>query len=371
MSRSSIVDFVDAGGNVILALAPGASDNVRSLAAECGVEVDAKGTVVFDHFSRHQPSGGDADATLVATSAWVDSDAILGAGARPGAPVLFRGVAQAVPSSAELVTVALSGEATAYSHDPKKAAADPPAMPVGGAAALVSLVQARNNARVMVAGSLDMFSDELFSTSVTVADTGKSYPKSGNEAFAVAAALWTFQQRGVLEASAPRHRKVGAGPAAAAEESPGLYRVNDDAEFEIDIFEVTGAAKEGGGERRPYAADDVQLSFTMLDPHVRQPLVPLGNGTFRLAFKVPDVYGVFKYTVDYARRGYSYVNLQKVVPVRPFQHDEYERFLPAAYPYYASALSTMAAFFALGWVYLYGAGGAWPSPAAAAGGGGK
>jgi oligosaccharyltransferase complex subunit beta len=37
--------------------------------------------------------------------------------------------------------VALSAEATAYSHDPKKAMPDPPTLPVGASAALVSLVQ--------------------------------------------------------------------------------------------------------------------------------------------------------------------------------------------------------------------------------------
>jgi oligosaccharyltransferase complex subunit beta len=37
--------------------------------------------------------------------------------------------------------VALSAEATAYSHDPKKAMHEPPSLPVGGTAALVSLVQ--------------------------------------------------------------------------------------------------------------------------------------------------------------------------------------------------------------------------------------
>lgn len=72
------------------------------------------------------------------------------------------------------MTVALSGEATAYSHDPKKAMADPPALPAGGAAALVSLVQARNNARVMVAGSLDMFSDEMFDAGVSLPDGRKT-----------------------------------------------------------------------------------------------------------------------------------------------------------------------------------------------------
>ncbi len=41
------------------------------------------------------------------------------------------------------------------------------------------------------------------------------------------------------------------------------------------------------------------------------------------------------------------------VPVRPFRHNEFERFLTAAYPYYAAAASTMAAFFALTLVFLH------------------
>ncbi|GBF95806.1 hypothetical protein Rsub_08242 [Raphidocelis subcapitata] len=340
ITKSEVLDFIDRGGNVLLALARGASDLMRDLAAEVGVEVDAKGTAVFDHFSR-QAAGGAEDATLVASAAWFDSDALFGGAARPEGPVLFRGVAQGVPAASELITVALSGEATAYSHDPKKAMAEPPALPVGGAAALVSLVQARNNARVAVAGSLDMFANEAFDAAVKLADGSKSFTKSGNRAFALAVALWTFQQRGVLEASAPRHRKVGG------EAEPALYRINDEVEFAIDIFEVNG------GERKPYGGDDVQVSFVMLDPYLRQPLVPAGNGTFSLRFTVPDVYGVFKYAVDYRHAGYSYIALQKVVPVRPFRHDEYERFLVAAYPYYASAASTMAAFFVLGWAYLY------------------
>lgn len=340
VSKNSIVEFVDSGRNLILALGAGASDTVRSLAAEVGVEVDAKGTEVYDHFS-HQAAGGADDATLVTTTAWVDSAAILGA-EKPGAPVLFRGVAQVVPFSSELVTVALSGEATAYSHDPKKAVAEPPLLPAGGSAALVSLVQARNNARVMVAGSLDMFGDELFNAAVELAETGESFPKSGNRAFCLSSALWALQQRGVLDVSAPRHRKVSTG-----EEGPELYRVEDEVEFEIDIFEVEG------GKRTPYKGDDVQVSFVMLDPYVRQPLAPGADGTFRLRFKVPDVYGVFKYAIDYRHTGYSYINLQQVVPVRPFRHDEYQRFLLAAYPYYSSAVSTMVAFFLIGWVYLY------------------
>ena len=100
-------------------------------------------------------------------------------------------------------------------------------------------------------------------------------------------------------------------------------------------------------------ADDLQISFVMLDPYIRQPMTHDGNGRFSLKFRVPDVYGVFKYVIDYKHLGYSYINLQQVVPVRPFKHDEYERFLLPAYPYYVSVLSTMVAFFMLGFVYLY------------------
>ena len=41
------------------------------------------------------------------------------------------------------------------------------------------------------------------------------------------------------------------------------------------------------------------------------------------------------------------------VSVRPYRHNEFERFLVAAYPYYMSVFSTMAAFFVFGIVFLY------------------
>lgn len=51
---------------------------------------------------------------------------------------------------------------------------------------------------------------------------------------------------------------------------------------------------------------------------------------------------------------WSHVSAVRVqVPVRPFKHNEYERFLLCAYPYYASAFSTMVAFFLMGFFYLY------------------
>lgn len=39
--------------------------------------------------------------------------------------------------------------------------------------------------------------------------------------------------------------------------------------------------------------------------------------------------------------------------MRPFRHNEFERFIDVAYPYYTSALSVFVAFFLFGLVFLY------------------
>jgi oligosaccharyltransferase complex subunit beta len=68
---------VDSGKNLLLAASSDASDAIRSLALECGVELDDKGTAVYDHFS-HQAAGGASDPTLIATAAVASSKAIFG-----------------------------------------------------------------------------------------------------------------------------------------------------------------------------------------------------------------------------------------------------------------------------------------------------
>ena len=91
----------------------------------------------------------------------------------------------------------------------------------------------------------------------------------------------------------------------------------------------------------------------MLDPHVRVFLRPDAAGRFSAAVRVPDVYGVFKWVLSYRRLGYSFLELAEVVPVRPYRHNEYERFIVQAYPYYASIATTMAGFFVLSFYFLY------------------
>jgi oligosaccharyltransferase complex subunit beta len=119
--------------------------------------------------------------------------------------------------------------------------------------------------------------------------------------------------------------------------------------FSIIVEEYSGAAAAWV----PFTAQDVQLEFTMLDPYIRLDLSTTGNGVYSAAFQVPDVYGVYKFVVEYRRAGYSNLDVASQVSVHPFKHDEFERFIGQAYPYYASAFTLMAAFFTFGIVFLY------------------
>jgi oligosaccharyltransferase complex subunit beta len=107
------------------------------------------------------------------------------------------------------------------------------------------------------------------------------------------------------------------------------------------------------GEWLPFQGKDVQLEFVRIDPFVRTGLTPDANGNFKVQFKIPDVYGVFQFKVDYDRVGYTHLYSATQVSVRPFRHTEYERFIPSAYPYYASAFSMMGGLFVFSLVFLY------------------
>lgn len=107
------------------------------------------------------------------------------------------------------------------------------------------------------------------------------------------------------------------------------------------------------------------------------------GGKYSVQFKLPDVYGVFQFKVDYNRLGYTHLysstqvstghslfsasmcptwasewpgpvtSVLLQVSVRPLQHTQYERFIPSAYPYYASAFSMMAGLFLFSVVFLH------------------
>ncbi|KAM0952014.1 putative dolichyl-diphosphooligosaccharide--protein glycotransferase [Dioscorea sansibarensis] len=339
VDMAAILDFVDAGHDLILAADSSASDLIRGIATECGVDFDEDPeAVIIDHTS-YAVSETEGDHTLIASNSFINSNVILG-DKKIEAPVLFQGIGHSLNPANSLVLKVLSASPSAYSANPKTKLSSPPSL-TGSAISLVSVVQARNNARILISGSLALFSNRFLRSGVLKVGNSVKYEKSGNEQFVNEISKWVFHERGHLKAVNVKHNKVGETS------EPAMYRINDDLEYSLEIYEWSGTSW------KPYVADDVQVQFYMMSPYVLKTLSNDQKGLYSTSFKVPDVYGVFQFKVEYQRLGYTSLSLAKQIPVRPFRHNEYERFIPAAYPYYGASFSTMAGFFIFTIVYLY------------------
>ncbi|KAK9840322.1 hypothetical protein WJX74_007586 [Apatococcus lobatus] len=333
----ALLEFVDSGRDLLLATDSSASDELRELTAGVGVDLEPQGRAVIDHFS-YALQSLTVDHTVVSGQAALAASAVLGGPIE--APVLFRGIGASVAPESELVLKVLTAGSTAISAVPGKPLTEAPTL-AGNETTLTAAIQTRNNARVTVCGSIDLFSNEFFRWSPVVVTPGQRVGQSGNRAFATQLAEWTLQDRGRLRVSKVRHVLAGTS------ETPQRYRIRDQVDFSVDIHEWRK------GSWQPFKADDVQLEFVMLHPYLRVNLAHNNKGTFSTRLSVPDVYGVFKFVLNYQRPGYSHLFVSEQAPVRPFKHDEYERFIPAAFPYYASTFSMMGGFFALTLLFLY------------------
>uniref|UniRef100_A0A0D6QZT8 Dolichyl-diphosphooligosaccharide--protein glycosyltransferase 48 kDa subunit n=1 Tax=Araucaria cunninghamii TaxID=56994 RepID=A0A0D6QZT8_ARACU len=335
----AVLDFVDSGHDLILAADTTTSDLIRDIAAECGVDFDEDPeALVIDHTS-YAISKTDTGHTLIVSDNVIDSKVILGE-KKLEAPVLFQGIAHSLNPANSLVLKVLSASPSAYSANPKAEISNPPAL-IGSSISLVSVVQGRNNARIVISGSLDLFSNKFMKSAVKTFGSSVEHGKSGNEQFVSELSKWVFHERGHLKAVNVQHHKIGETV------EPATYRITDYLEYSVEIFEWTGK------DWKPYVADDVQVQFYMMSPYVLKTLSHNNKGLYSTSFQVPDVYGVFQFKIEYRRLGYTSLSLSKQIPVRPFRHNEYERFIISAYPYYGGAFSMMAGFFIFGLVFLY------------------
>ena len=154
-------------------------------------------------------------------------------------------------------------------------------------------------------------------------------------------AQWVFKENGVIRVSSVNHHKIGESS------PPAAYTIMDDVVYTINVEKLSGP------KWIPYEANDLQLEFVRIDPFVRITMKPVGNGRYEARFKIPDVYGVYKFKVDYTRIGITHLDSTTQVSVRPLEHTQYERFIPSAFPYYVSAFSMMGGVFVFSLVFLH------------------
>lgn len=337
LTSEAVIEFIDDGGNVLMAGSSHSADVLKDIASECGFEADEEGTFVIDHLNFDSRDAGQHNLVVVNPSNLVKSENIVGPAS--GSSLLYRGVGLLTDSENPLVINILTGSSTSYSHNPEERVKEYPHA-TGRNTILIAGLQARNNARVVLSGSLEFFSDEFFSAQVEKVGSSVPPAQSGNSDLARALVDWTFHQAGVIRIESVGHKLVGD------KETPQFYTVNEECEFSVTMSEFVN------GEWVPFKGNDVQMEFVRIDPFVRQTMVN-NNGKFSAKFTVPDVYGVFKFVVNHDRLGLTRVQTSTQVSVVPLRHDQYERFIPAAYPYYASSFSMMAGVFIFGIVFLH------------------
>ncbi|KAK7590080.1 hypothetical protein V9T40_001693 [Parthenolecanium corni] len=341
LSKKMILDFIDEGGNLLIATGSKPGVLLRDIAVECGIEIDSPGTsfvgsFVIDHF--HYDTS-DASHSLISVDPENLIDAPVIVGSRKIAPLLYKGIGLLVNNSNPLVLKLLTAYSTSYSFDPFADIDKTPHL-IGRETTLLAAIQTRNNARAVFSGSLDFFSDAAFLSKISKIG-GKEYTKSSNEVVVNHLSRWLFKETGVIRVKSVSHHRLNEI------EAPMDYTITDMAVFAMELEHKVN------DEWKPFSARDLQLEFVRIDPFIRTNVPLVSEGKYKVVFTIPDVYGVFKFLVDYKRIGYTSVFSSTQVSVRPLKHTEYERFIQSAYPYYFSAFSMMIGVFAFSFVFLH------------------
>ena len=115
LNVEAMTEFIDNGGNVLIASNSNTGDVLREIASECGFEVDEEGTAVIDHHNFDAKDEGRHTLIAVKAANLIKSELMTGG---VTAPLLYRGAGLLADPENPLVLTILSGPSTAYSHNP-------------------------------------------------------------------------------------------------------------------------------------------------------------------------------------------------------------------------------------------------------------
>jgi len=313
LTVQSILDFIDSGHNLILA-GDSQAEAGRRIARECGFEFTEPGFSVRDNFQNFNSE----DVLSLSVANILQSPSIVGD--KPSKkPILFKGISLTIPSNDGLHFSILGGYDTTFSAQPGVPLKQEDLLSgVGKQTVLVAGLQARNNARVVVSGSLSFFSDQYFRSA------------SDNQYLAAQLSRWAFKEAGIVRVSNISHHLTKGA-------EPKMYTIKDSITY-------TATLEEWQGEKwAPFKNQNVQLEVSMLDPYIRTSLAHDGHGHFSATFTAPDVYGIYSFKLRFRELGYTSLDTKTVKSIRPYRHDQYPRFLTTAYPYYAGCISVVVA----------------------------
>lgn len=302
------------------------NEPIRFTLEELGIVVDEEKSIVQDEQNK------SADGTLITIPSTYTHKYIRGL----SKPIAYSGVAHTTLPSTRIFHTMLTGTSTSssISTSSKKI------LNKDNLVSLCTYTQTQNNARVSFCGSIELIHDRVMYDEQTYSNTQ----------FIESLSLLTFKSKGILSISDIQHT-LASVPSSTyiLDDRKNVYRVGDQINITFSMYEYVGYEQK----QQPYIADDVQLEVIMLDPHIRTTVPHIGNGKYMISIRLPETFGVYKLTIEYKRMGYTYIHTQETILIRPYAHNEYERFIDVAYPYYTCAWLNMAAFFVFSVVFMY------------------
>jgi len=196
IGAKQFIEFIDKGGNILLAANENTGTIIQDLLYEFGVKVDEPKFTVHDNFVHNSTTSNILAIEELENPISLD---------KLDAPVLYYGTAIKSSGKNPYVKPILVGGPAAYSWDDTVVNKAP--LVTGNNVILVNTLQAVNNARIVMTGSTKMFTDEYINSPVKIND--KTYEQSGNLDFITNISKWTFQEKKILKVISSKHHKVG------------------------------------------------------------------------------------------------------------------------------------------------------------------
>ena len=118
-----------------------------------------------------------------------------------------------------------------------------------------------------------------------------------------------------------------------------IYRVND--RINIRLCLVKG---RGGEPFLPADPKDFQFELKMMNIQLRKSFDSVVGGCLAVdGIQFPPKPAIYTLRISHNRPGWSQLNWEERILLRPFRHDEFPRFIPVAFPYYASWIGILVA----------------------------
>lgn len=226
MTAKLILDFLDAGGNILVALSADTAvpTALNGALLELDIHIPGERTgLVVDHFNYDVSSAADHHDVLLLTppDQYKPGTKNYFAGSKKDVIAFPRAIGHVLGDGPQLTPI-FRAPRTAYIYNEKdqKEVLDD-VFAAGEQLGLVSAFQARNSARFTIVGSAEAFQDKWWDAKVQ-RPTEKEAVKTWNEQFTRRISGWTFQEIGYLRVNSVEHQCPELGNIT----NPGIYRVN-------------------------------------------------------------------------------------------------------------------------------------------------